>query len=257
MGISIKYKAKIEEKDKAKITEIINFVERETKKQSLESYRYVDKGRYELMRLYDTDHKLTHTWWHFNSNDKSDKPDTKESYKTEQVGIFVNYPTSESFGVSFTYNKIDKTYDWDDSTKTQVFNDKEIGNIGFHVWIINVLLGIKEKFDIDLEIKDEGDYYFTEKQRQEHIDYLSNRYKKHSCYSKDVDMKYVERWRKMKPFDIKNLVVAMGETLAVIENLGGLLQKAGWDEKQIAKCFTFYGNKKTITIDNNSKKEIK
>ena len=257
MGIMIKCKAKIEEKDKAMITGIIDFVEREAKKQSLESYRYVDKGRYELIRLYDMDNKLTHTWWHFSGNDKSDKPDSKESYKTEQVGIFVNYPTSESFGVSFTYNKIDKTYDWDGSTKTQVFNEGEIGNIGFHVWIINVLLKIKENFDIDLEIEDEGDYYFTEKQRQGHIDYLSNRYKKHSCYSKDVDMKYVERWRRMKPFDIKNLVVAMGENLAVIGNLGVTLKKAGWDEKQIVRCFTFYGNKKTITIDSNNKKETK
>lgn len=252
MGITIKCKAKIKEKDKAKITEIINFVERKAKKQSLESYRYADTGRYELMRLYDMDNKLTHTWWHFRGNDKSDKMDTKESYKTEQVGIFVNYPTSESFGVSFTHNKIDKTYDWSESTKTQVFNEGEIGNIGFHIWIINLLLKIKEKFDIDLEIKDEGDYYFTEGQRQKSIEYLLNRHKKEPCYSKNVDMKYVERWRKMKPFDYKNLVVAMGENLAVIDNLGVTLKKAGWDENQIEKHVTLYGNKKTITIDSNN-----
>lgn len=251
MGITIHYDVKIKEKNKEIIPKIINFVEQEAKKQKFEAYKYVDTGRYELCKLYDINHKLKHQWWHFYGNDKTDKPDTNESYRTEQVGIYVNYPTSESFTVAFTYNKIDKTYVLSGFTKTQVFNDSERGNIVFHVWIINLLLKIKSKFAIDINIRDEGDYYFTEKQRQESIDYLLNRHKEHTCYDKEEDMKYVKRWRVMKPFDIKNLITAMGENLTVINKIGKQLKAVGWDEKQIVLGQPICGNKKTVTLTNN------
>ncbi len=253
MGVSIDYNAKIEEKHKAKIEEVIDFIEHEAKKHDLNVYRYVDIGRYELMRLYDMDGKIEHQWWGFNGNDKSDRPDTERSYKTMQIGVFVDYPTSESFTVSFTHNKIDKTYDLSESTKTQVFNKNEMGNIGFHIWIINVLLMVKEKFNIDIDIQDGGNYYFTEKQRHEHMEYLLNRYKKHPCYSKEQDMKYVKRWRKMVSFDIRNLVTAMGENLTVIDNLDDIFKKTGWEKYQIVKASTLYDNKKTVTICSNKK----
>lgn len=251
MGITIHYKGKT--KSKNKVMKILGFIERYAKQRGYTAERYFDKGYYVENKVIGLNNKVTHKWFTFVSENIKNK-ELLQHYKekglrTEQIGSYVHNSTSESFCCAFTFNPLNKMFEWSEFTKTQIFREEEaIPNIKFHIFVIHLLLEIKKRFMKNLYINDEGDYYFTEKQRQERISYLMNRHKENSCYSLDQDLKWANEWRDRKPFSVKELIKSHNENLAVINNVGDMLKSVGWSDKQIKKGMMFPATKPLFSI---------
>ena len=144
--------------------------------------------------------------------------------RSSQSGIVVKNPTSGWFYCAFAWNPKTKKFFWKGFTKTQIFNEEETEpNLKFHVWIIKVLLVLKQELFPNLYIHDEGDFYFTEEDRKEKLEY----------FRKQGMPAYITEWEKKRPFDVNVLLESHGSNLSMIKNIGGMLEKCGFDKDKI------------------------
>ena len=143
---------------------------------------------------------------------------------------------SESFEVGFYLNPFTKKIMWFGSgfTKTQIFNAREtIPNLKFHIYIIKVLEQIKLRFLPDLYINDEGDFFFTEEERQEQVKSWEKHLKNKNSPYNDIAEKHLKKWKMIKPYNFKNLVEAHGSNLKLISSISGKLGNLGYNQTQI------------------------
>jgi len=221
MGITIHYEAHVRFKDGYLIPKVLEFVQEEAKQAGYEISINARDGYVEEMKVYDEKGKVSHKWFSF-SEDKTDnaKPSTiREVIVSNKInGEYM----SESFCCGFFFNPFTKRYEWRNFTKTQIFSKKEAEpNIRFHVWIIKTLCMIKLRYLDSLEIHDEGDYFFTEKDRKDRMDYLKDNLKEYPSYQEHID-----KWEKLKPFDIRVLLESHGQNLSLINDVINALQGA-------------------------------
>jgi len=228
MGITIHYKAQLKPNEKYLIPKILELVKEKARKCNYKFRELEYKGFVTEDKLYDQNGKLLEKWFSF-SEQKYNNSEAKESsikevivHNQDETGNHL----SESFSCGFYLNPFNNKYEWRDFTKTQIFNEKEaIPNIKFHVFIITLLMEIKLRFIDDLCINDEGDFFFTEKQRQESIKYFEKKSKEKPEYAK-----YVKYWKDINPFDLKVLIKSHGENLSLINGLTDTLKRLGWNE---------------------------
>ncbi|MBN1979967.1 MAG: hypothetical protein JW795_00440 [Chitinivibrionales bacterium] len=184
------------------------------------------KGYVHEEKIYNQKHEVSHSWYYFSEreNDQSKPSTIREIIVNNKVnGKYM----SESFCCGFYFNPYTNRYEWRDFAKTQIFNQQEAEpNLKFHIWIIKTLCMIKLRFIENLEIDDEGDYFFTEKTRKENLDYFKNNLGKYPSYQKHIDT-----WKTLKPFDIKTLVQAHGQNLQLINGVILALQKFDFEKE--------------------------
>jgi hypothetical protein len=252
MGITIHYGAKVSKSKKAIIPQILNLVESYAIKFGYEYQRFNQlKGFCKHDRIFDTNDKISQEWfsfWEFVDENNSDiKDDYKESCfietetkkATSENSIVIHNKKgkeylSESFEVGFFWNPFIKKYEWNGFTKTQIFNEREtIANLKFHIFIIKILEQIKLRFLPKVKISDEGDYFFTEEERQEQIKSWRKHLKDKKSPYHDIAGKYLKKWEKMKPYSIKTLIESHGSNLALIGSISGKLQGLGYNQTNI------------------------
>jgi hypothetical protein len=219
MGITIHYEAHVRFRDSYLIPKVLEFVQEEAKQAGYEVSIDARDGYVEEMNVYNETGKVSHKWFSF-SKDKTGnaKPSTiREVIVSNKInGEYM----SESFRCGFFFNAFTKRYEWRDFTKTQIFSEKEAEpNIRFHIWIIKTLCMIKLRYIENLKIDDEGDYFFTEKGRKERMDYFKDNLKKYPSYQE-----YIDKWEKLKPFDIKVLLESHSQNLSIISDVMNALQ---------------------------------
>jgi len=232
MGITIHFNAQIEKKNKSIIPKILKFVEELAIKFN---YEYqIFKG---VLEKQSYEHREKNDSFYFREDENLDFKENNSKKKTEQNGVIIHNKEkdiyfSESFEVSFYLNPFTNKYEWWGFCKTQIFNKEEtIPNLKFHIFIIKVLEQIKLRFLPNLYISDEGDFFFTEQNRQENINYYKEQIEKGE--RKEVYLKYIDEWENKKPYDIKTLVEAHGSNLSLINSIGGKLEGLGYDKSNI------------------------
>jgi len=227
MGITIHYKAQLEPEEKYLIPKILQLVKKKARKCGYKFRELEYKGFVTENSLCDQNGKLLEKWFSFSEQKHGNE--AKESSIKEVIvdnEDETGRPLSESFSCGFYFNPFNGKYEWQDFTKTQIFSEKEaLPNIKFHVFIITLLMEIKLRFIPCMCIDDEGDFFFTEKQRQENINYFEKKGKKNQEYAK-----YVKYWKDINPFDLGVLIKSHGENLSLINSLTDTLKRLGWKD---------------------------
>lgn len=160
--------------------------------------------------------------WHYGlyPQIRMDAMRSEDSYRTRRFGIIVNPPNTESFTMEWTGCEDGRYFMPFAFTKTQPFSGEDPAiNAQSHIWIISVLVTIKKNIIPELYINDESDFfveepdektlkYWRELKEQGKTDYEA----RHREYIKDN-------------FSLKRLMESFGESLAMIQAIGGQLQQ--------------------------------
>lgn len=144
---------------------------------------------------------------------------------TERGIILRSSPCAESLNLLF-HRLGDGRWEIRDSMKTQPFEQGELlPNLGAHIFSVNLLVFLKNKHIPTLKIHDEGDYYFTEKERKESIRGWKRELKNSESAYHRIAPRWLDYWETVKPQDPRNIVLAYGETMQTMGKIEGLFKE--------------------------------
>jgi hypothetical protein len=217
MGITIHYKGRTKDLDKVKkVVEYATFTAKNLNWQviPIEQDGYVVE---EIIK--DKEGNVIYRFKTFYDKETYEKVGFKKGVPSKRIGVIINPPFRvESFIVAF-YKDGD---DWvlHDSTKTQVWSEKDLGNITAHEIIANMLTTIKQTWLPDLEIIDEGEYYvpLTKEERKKFAE-------------EHITEEYRERYINLEPFNFERLIENQLGSARMISALASALAETlpeGW-----------------------------
>lgn len=149
-----------------------------------------------------------------------------EAYPSAERGIILHpSPCAESLNLLF-HRLGDGCWEIRDFMKTQPFEQGELlPNLGAHIFSVNLLVFLKNKHIPSLEIHDEGDYHFTEKERKENIRRWKRELRNLESSYHQIATRWLDYWETVKPQDPRNIVLAYGETIQTMKKIAGLLDR--------------------------------
>ncbi len=216
----------------------------------------MEKPAYTFIANYDKEaYKKSHSGNYY-SNPKY--PEEAEQGETEGIIINPAKPfNTESIDLKFYPYKGE--YRMNSFCKTQVFSDEELPNLIAHQIIISLLETIKSTWMPNLKIYDEGDFYKSkEDQSKRSLEKNIKDWKENNYSQADID-KWVQEAKEWHPYDYNTLAKAHGANLKLINTFGSLMQKAGYDKKDIVTSAgsSFLEGLEDEKKNNNKKKRLK
>jgi hypothetical protein len=216
MGIAIRYKGKTKDLDKVKkVVEYATFTAKNLNWQviPIEQDGYVVEEKFK-----DEKGNVIYRFKTFYDKETYKEKGFKKGTPSKRIGVIINPPFRIKFIVAF-YKDGD---DWviDDSTRTQVWSEKDLGNLTAHEIIANMLTTIKQTWMPDLEIIDEGEYYvpLTKEERKKFAEeYITEEYR--------------DKYINLEPFNFERLVQNQLGSARIISALASALAESlpeGW-----------------------------
>ncbi len=136
--------------------------------------------------------------------------------KSEKFGVIINPNVKKNINsddIEISFYSYRKKYIMEGFSKTQVFNEGEVGNLVVHSILILMLMTIKNTWIPGLEITDEGEYYIPtdEKEREEWLEGYVEEYR--------------ESAKSLKPFNFEHLEETHSELSIFISSIKSELEK--------------------------------
>ena len=217
MGVSINYEGRTKDLDKVKkVVEYATFTAKNLGWRVIP----VEQDGYVVEEIIKDDKgNVVCRFKMFYEKEKYEKMGLKNGVPSKRIGVIIKSPFEvDEFNVSF-YKDGD---DWvlQDSIKTQVRSEKDLGNLTAHEIIANMLTTIKQTWLPDLEIFDEGEYYvpLTKEERKKFAE-------------EHIAEEYRERYINLEPFNFERLAEIQLASAKALSSLASALAESlpeGW-----------------------------
>jgi len=213
MGLTIYYSGKT--KDLDKIRKIVEYVAFTAKNLGWEVIPIEEEGYVRDVIIRDEKGNVVSTSKYFVDKKTYERMKYAGGRPSKRIGVIVNPPYKvESFSVLFFRDNDE--WIWQDSTKTQVWTEKDLPNLVAHQIIANMLTTIKKTWLPDLEITDEGEYYVP-LCKEDRIKYAEKR---------KLPPEYREQFINMEPFNFERLIENQLRYSRIIGALASALAEA-------------------------------
>ncbi|MGC8980630.1 MAG: hypothetical protein ACP5KL_03940 [Thermoplasmata archaeon] len=158
MGITVHWKGSVKDRDTA--LKVITYARFFAETLDWKVQTLLENG-YVVMEKVITE-KETYEFESFVESEFADRFDKNYMKRSSKFGVIIDPNVKDTIrteNIEISFYTYRGRYTMKGFTKTQVFNENEVGNLVVHSILVLMLLTIKNTWVPNLEIYDEGDYY--------------------------------------------------------------------------------------------------